>query len=259
MRWTKIFAIIGLSTIWTGVAAASERRFAYTYESAVLGPEQIEFEPWTTARIDRADFYRRFDERLEFEIGLTARLQTSLYLNFTALGQGPADARTSSFEFEGISSEWKFKLTDPVAHAVGSALYFEVRVNALEAELEGKVILDKRMGNWLGALNLVAEHEWSVAHPDVEQETVLELDAGLAWLISHNWSVGLEARNVNRLGDDGYSVIFAGPVASYAAKSWWVALAIQPQLVALRGATRSGLNLYDHERLEARLLLGFHL
>lgn len=85
MRWTKTLAIIGLSTIWTGVAAGSERRFAYTYESAVLGPEQIELEPWTTARIGRGDFYRRFDERLEFEIGLTERLQTSLYLNFTVL------------------------------------------------------------------------------------------------------------------------------------------------------------------------------
>ena len=40
MRWTKTLAMIGLSTIWTGVAAGSERRFAYTYESAVLGPEQ---------------------------------------------------------------------------------------------------------------------------------------------------------------------------------------------------------------------------
>lgn len=222
-------------------------------------PTSSSSQPWTTARLGRDEFYRRLDERLEFEIGLTERLQTALYINFTAKGQGPASDRTSSFEFEGVSSEWKLKLTDPVAHAVGSALYLEATVNPLEAELEGKVILDKRFGDFLAALNLVAEHEWSVEHPTSEQETALELDAGFGWLISHSWSIGLEARSVNRLGDEGYSVVYAGPVASYAAKSWWAALAMQPQVVALHGATKGGLNLDDQERLQARLLVGFHL
>ncbi len=96
-------------------------------------------------------------------------------------------------------------------------------------------------------------------HPDAEQETAIEVDAGVAFLINHSWSVGLEARNVNLLGDEGHSVLFAGPAVSYAAKKWWAALAVQPQLVALRGATRGGLNLDAHERLETRLLFGIHL
>lgn len=260
MRWGLALgaALITLASPFA-VARASDRQFAYTYGSSVLGPDEVEFEPWTTARLGRAEFYRRFDERLEFEAGLSERLQTSLYLNFSATGQGPAAARSSAFEFEGISSEWKFKLTDPVAHPLGSALYAEVTMNALEADLEGKLILDKRVGPFLAALNLVGEREWSLEHATAAQETAVEVDAAFAWLVRHNLSLGLEARSVNVLGPAGRSVLFAGPALSYSTKAWWAALAFQPQLIALRGATNGRLNLEDQERLEARLLLGFHL
>ena len=131
--------------------------------------------------------------------------------------------------------------------------------SGLEAEVEGRLILDKRMGSFVAALNVVGEHAWSLEAGPVAQETELEVDAGVAWHFAPSWSVALEARNVNLLGAGGNSVLFAGPTLAYAAGGWWAALSVQPQLVAARGATDGSLNLDDHERVEARLLLGFHL
>src|SRR4051794_20626531 len=66
-----------------GRASANERHFTYTYESAVLPQGARELEVWTTARLGRHQYFAQFDHRLEFEVGLTPRLQTSLYLNFS--------------------------------------------------------------------------------------------------------------------------------------------------------------------------------
>jgi len=257
MRGEKF--VVAAALVFSGIVAGSERRFTYTYDSSVLGVGHVELEPWTTVRLGRTEFYRRFDNRLEFEAGLTDRLQTALYINTSAKAQGPAGARTSEFELEGIASEWKYKLTDPVADAFGSALYLEATASTLEAEVEGKAILDKRFGDWLAAVNLVGEQEWSVEEPGTEPETKLELDAGLAWIRHEAWSLGLELRSVTRLGSAGYSVLYAGPTAGYAAESWWAALSVMPQVVALSGATTGPLALADQERLQVRLLMGFHL
>lgn len=259
MRWELALGAALIAVVPFGTARASERHFTSLYESDVLGPDQRDFEPATTARLGRADFYRRLDERLELEFGLTDRLQTALYLNFSTVGAGPVSARTSTSQFEGISSEWKLKLTDPVADPAGSALYVELTASALDAELEGKLILDKRAGPWLAAVNLVGEEEWDLEHPAEAPEAELQGQAGVAYLLDNSWSFGLEARVVSTFGEEGSSVLFAGPTVTYASKSWWAALSLQPQLVALSGATDGGLNLADHERLEARLLLGFRL
>ncbi|HEX6764409.1 MAG TPA: hypothetical protein VF103_03005, partial [Polyangiaceae bacterium] len=66
----------------SGRAAATERHFAFTYETGVLGPGEAEIEPWTTFRVGREHYYSRIDNRLEFEFGVVKNLQTSLYWNF---------------------------------------------------------------------------------------------------------------------------------------------------------------------------------
>src|ERR1041385_3236350 len=65
-------------------AAATERRFTYTYESATLGSGEREIEPWTTLRLGRHAYYRAIDNRVEIEFGLSDRLMTSWYLNLGA-------------------------------------------------------------------------------------------------------------------------------------------------------------------------------
>ena len=247
-------------------AGATSRRFTYTYESLVLNKGDIELEPWTTVRNEREDFYRRFDQRIEFEVGLSQRLQTAFYFNLSAIAQDVApDDRQSEIEWGGISNEWKYKLLDPVADAVGMALYFEWGVAPTEAELEFKLILDKRAGDILTAFNVVVEPEWEYEAEETEHETVLEFDLAAAYLFSSAFSLGAEMRNHNEFVPDighEHSALFLGPVASYAADTWWATLTVLPQIAKLKGTDADADNnlvLSGHEKLEVRLIFGVDL
>jgi hypothetical protein len=249
-------------------AHANERHMTYTYESAVLPQGAKELEVWTTNRYGRHDHYSAFDQRLEFEVGLTDRLQTSLYLNASALNETVVDAagvqtRAQSFQWNGISSEWKYKLLDPVADAVGMAVYGELTYAPTFAEIEARFIVDKRIGNVLLGANLVAEHEWIWTGPKTERELELEADAAAVYFLSHNVAAGIEGRSHNEFEDGGEELeaaaLFAGPVVSYATESWWVAASFLPQLYAPKHEGTGHRDLDHHEKWNARLLFSFHL
>ncbi|MBI1945001.1 MAG: hypothetical protein HYS27_04850 [Deltaproteobacteria bacterium] len=244
-------------------AAASERRFTYTYESLVLNPGSVEVEPWTTFRGGREGLYLRFDERIEIEIGVLENLQMAWYLNGKAVTEAAGGLLKKEVEFGGVSNEWKWKLLDPVADPVGLALYGEWTAAPSEAELEAKVIVDKRFGDLIAAANVVGEIEWELETPDeVAQELVLEVDGGLAYLVTPAFGLGLELRNHTEWGGAGFehSVVYAGPTLSYAAERWWIAFSALPQVVDLgRLGSPQLQDLAHHERINARVLLGFDL
>ena len=247
----------------TGVADATERRFTYAYGSGVLMPGAVEFEPWTTARIGHDGFYDRFDERLELEVGLTERLQSSWYLNFEAVAEDVKGVRETSFAFHGVSWEWKLKLLDPVADPVGLALYWELSGGPSESELEAKLILDKRVGRFLAVFNLVGEYELEYGEPGpLGHDFVVDGDLGAGFFLTPALFAGLEVVNHNHFSAaEGFehSVLFAGPTVSWAEPTWWAALTILPQLGAFHGATSGIFSLEEHERIEARLLIGIRL
>ena len=278
-RASSSFHLITLLVFVSGLAAtplayANERHLTYTYETAVLPRGAKEIEIWTTPRLGRDDYYARFDERLEFEVGVTDRLQTSLYLNWNAITSEAEvmpgfKQKVSATEFEGISSEWKYKLIDPVANAVGFALYGEASLGPTESELEGKLIFDKRIGKLLLAANLVAavEFEFEGAEPEAE-EIEIEPVLGATYFITPNLALGLELRNHNKIAKEPmaggefeweHSALFLGPVVSYATQSWWVAATILPQLPALKKEGAGSRVLDEHEELNARVIFAFHL
>ncbi len=259
------FGII-LALCTAGVAHASERRFTYVYETGVLNPGDIEVEPWLTWRYHRESFYSRLEASIELEIGLTDRLQTALYLNAKTINKAvPGNGLQSESEFSGITSEWKFELSDPVADVIGSALYLEFSGGPTEVELEAKVLLDKRFGALLLAVNLVGEFEWEFEQVEVETKAVVRVVAGAAYFITDRLALGLELLSDTAFRADGltHSALFAGPTLSYAADRWWVAVTVMPQLPAIyRGPDPSAdslLVLDDHEYLTSRLLVGVHL
>src|SRR5262249_28308955 len=151
----------------------------------------------------------------------------------------------TEFAWDGVSSEWKFKLLDPVADALGVALYAELTLSDHEFEAEAKVILDKRVGNFLFAFNAIFEDELAWFHGGSENEIHLEGDLAAAYFVTPTLSLGLELRNDNLFTDKGleHSALFLGPVIAYSRASWWVALAVLPQLPALKGASYKGLDL----------------
>src|SRR5260221_6806169 len=141
---------------------ANERKFTYVYQSSVMGKGFKEIEISTTTRLGKNDgYYAAIDNRLEFEVGVGGKLQTAFYINFSNVtASNEAGVNQTSFVFKGISSEWKYQVSDPSKNAVGFALYNELGLNTDEAELETKLIFDKKINKTTLALNLTYEPEW---------------------------------------------------------------------------------------------------
>lgn len=236
-------------------AFANRRHFTYTYESAVLPKAAHEMEIWNTIRLNHQNFFRGLDTRTEFEFGLGGNWQTSLYLNLTS----EMDEAGNTDNFIGFSNEWKYKLLDATADPIGFALYGEGSYSNPEIELEGKMILDKQVSNFLFAFNVIGEHSFvsgkNVADFIVTQsEDVAEFTGGAAYFIAQNFTVGVEARQTTKHppaieGGGRYSAFFAGPSLSYDGPNWWAAATVMPQLGTLE--------LSEHEKVEARILLSF--
>jgi hypothetical protein len=268
MRKILILAVFLLfvQNIFIQNAEANRRRFAYTYESPVLPKGARELELWNTLRLNKDKWYRRIDNRTEFEFGLGSNLQTSLYLNLSSYATfDGTDVSHSGTEF-GISNEWKWKALDRVADPVGLGLYVEGGLVTDEVELEGKLILDKQIDKFLFAFNVVGENEWEYigqnGSVDAESATKLEFDLGACYLVTPEFGVGLEARNHAVMTeaneqDVTYSAFFVGPSLSYASDNWWVVLALMPQVSGKSGDAGGKYDLVEHEKFEGRLLLSF--
>lgn len=252
---------------WPAAAHATERHFAFTYESGVLAPGQAELEPWTTVRSGREHYYNAIDTRLELELGLVPNLQTSLYWNMSAVSESVLDpangqrTRVNDFALSSIASEWKYKLSDPLADAIGSALYVEGSYGPSEIEVEGKLILDKQSQNALFGLNLVAEQEWDRRAPETESEQSYGATLAGGYFFTPSLLAGIEALSVTHVedGEVESSAIYAGPTLAYAADRYWLVLSVAPQVFAPKAEGGEHLDLDDNERVWARALLGFHL
>ncbi len=265
-RCSPLLAALALWLLAPRRASANERHFAYTYESATVPVGQVELEPWVTLRTGRDGYGRRMDHRVELEWGIARNVQTALYLNWSA----SATPEGERIDWQGVSNEWKWQLADPSADPVGFALYFEPGIGPAEADLELKVLADKRIGNVLLAANLIGEVEWEwtagtaadgTPEREAETEYVLEATAAGSYLLTESVSAGLEARSHNRFAAGGLqrAALFAGPVASWRGPGIWATGAVLLQLPALVAEGNRTRERQGHEAVEARVVLGVQL
>jgi hypothetical protein len=208
------------------------------------------------------------DNRVEYEWGLTDNLQAAFYFNFRNITtDNTSGGVTTAFKFQGISSEFKYQLTNPVTNALGFALYGELGLNTDEIELETKLIFDKKINKTNLALNLEVEPEWHLFGGPSEMELKVENLFGISHNISSSFAIGLETRQANVFANNSedelelqHSVFFAGPVISFSQPEWWMTFTVLPQVMSFKERTGdSKLDLVEFEKLEARLLLAFHL
>ncbi len=277
MRKSILLFIAFLSVV---SLSAQDRQFVHTYQSTNLAKGFRDFEVWTSLRMGKESFYRAIDERLEFEIGLTDRLQTALYFNGTH--QSFADKNDStgtiiSHSKFSISSEWKLKLSDATTNVIGSCLYGEATISGTGLELEAKLILDKHIDKHLIAFNAVGEWEWEqqvkgkVANGKVEQTNTMKLmaypvefDLAYMYSIKPNLGLGLEAKDQYEITTaDGleHNALLAGPTLYWNAKNSKHSIIINflPQLTNLRktSAQPNSLDLDEYEKYQFRLLFDF--
>jgi hypothetical protein len=264
-----------VSSLSCGWLCADERRFTYTYEPEILPAGGLEFEQWVTLRSQRTSGgevqqgnYNLWEFREELEYGVTDNYSVSLYLNaanesFRDYHQNPP-VNTSTFTFQGVSIENRFLVLNPASHSVGLTLYFEPRFSGDEAELEERIILGQRFGDWKWAFNLTHATEWTDQLHNFEGE--LEASIGLARDLSKHWAVGLEIRDHNELPDYRIwenTALYLGPVVSYRQEKWWAALTVMPQIFGANFNGNPGgdshFELEAHERVNVRLMISISL
>ena len=248
-------------------ASATDRLFTYSYEPETMPAEALEFEQWITLSTQRTkkvgqENYSRWDLREEFEYGVTDNYTVALYLNTSAESFRDATGKNQSqFTFKGLSLENKLQVLNPATHIVGLSLYLEPAFAGDEAELEQKIILGQRHGDWKWALNLTHATEWEDNLHATEGE--VEGTVGLARVLGNRWAVGLEFRSRTTLPEYNKvesSALFLGPVVSYRQEKWWAALTVMPQIYGANFGENPDdnrhLELEGHERVNIRLVFG---
>jgi len=264
---TLVWIGLGVLSMAALPAGADERKYTYSYEAKTLPKGVFESEHWATFRTGKHDGdFLRLDLREELEYGLTDRLTTALYLNFEYLradGVPGVDDETE-FKLEGLSSEWKYRLTDAGIFPVGLLAYAEVGVADDEVELEAKLVASRELGPWSFAYNLVLELAWEQEEgPSGEKEwekgSQISHTAGISYDAGSCVNVGLEA--VARMSLEGTfsetesHSYFIGPNVHVATSGWWATLTLLKQ-VDIKENT--GLVLDGQERYEIRLIFGIH-
>jgi hypothetical protein len=267
MKKILVFALCLISISLT----AQDRYFARTYTTNVLPKGAIDLEFWHTSRFGhQGEFFHAQDQRMELEFGLGKNLQTAFYFNRFQQRFNTGTNGTATSNEIGFSNEWKLKLSDPSANKIGSALYFEAGLKGGdEVELETKIILDKYIGKSLIAFNGVVEFEkefeWESS--SVKSEgwgTPIEFDLAYMYAIKPTLGLGLEIVNKNDIAKgEGWknSIFYAGPTLNFRNGKWFVIVNYLPQLGNVHKTNFSPGNkvLDDHERAEARVLLGISL
>jgi len=225
---------LGAALALAASADASSRRFTYSYETTTMSKGAMELETWVTWKTDRAadpDF-ERFDIRHEFEYGFSDRLQLAFYFADWRYEENATEPGKT--EFRDVAVEAIYNLTDPNTTPFGSALYGEIKGSDDFIELEGKLLLQKNVGQWMFVYNVGGEIAWEDNYENDEAE--LMQSAGVSYQINPSWSVGAEllheiaVPDVDTIGD---SSVYAGPNASWRNGRFSVALAGLWQLTSL--------------------------
>ncbi len=258
-------------------AYASEKFFAYSYEPETMPQGASEFENWVTLRTQRNDAveqhnYNKWELRQEFEYGVTDNYSVSLYLNesYEYFSSKSIDEdtgietteRTKVSSFDGVSIENRYMVLNPATNPVGLTLYFEPRFSGEALELEEKIILGQRVGDWKWALNISHATEWTEDFNKKEGE--LEFTFGLTREINKRWHLGVEFRNHNELPEYKTwqnTVFFAGPVVTYNQENWWVTVSALAQVYGKNYQKpdpdgKSNFELEGHEYLNVRCIIG---
>jgi hypothetical protein len=219
-------------------AQAGGRMFAYSYETTVMPPGTWEYEQHITWKKDKHDAdssFDRLDVRHEVEYGVTDRFQLALYADWRYQdGQSVSQDRA---RFRDVAIEAIYQLSDPYTDAIGSALYGEVKWGDEVFELEGKILLQKNIGDWSLVWNGTVAAEWESKDYN-EDKGEFAQTAGVAYRLTDRISLGAEAvhevemENWETLGDQ---VVYAGPTLSVFAMGGMMTLSPLMQVTDVQG------------------------
>ncbi|MGE5845713.1 MAG: hypothetical protein ACM34O_03235 [Ignavibacteria bacterium] len=259
-RSVCFFALLLIISLYNN-SLADRRYFGRSYLAYTLPMGAFEFELWNTGRIGKDfGYFYRFQPRFEFEYGVTDRLSASFYFNFDQTTSENNIYESKPFGFASTSLELRYRLTDPDELFLDPALYFEFAYGGDELEYEPKIILSKRIGDFITAVNLTSEIEKEIIED--ETESVFEITGGAMYEVHPNVALGVEFRN-HRVYEDIYEkeeaqATFIGPTVNIQTQSFYLTFNFLAQVAGTPPSTNN-LELAHHEKFEFRTILGVEL
>lgn len=266
MPWIWKGAVAGAMLVGLGatLAHADDRKFTWSYEDKTLPQGTWEWEQWNTLQQQKGmGKWTTLDIADEIEYGVTDRLNGSIYLHtfYQANSGVPGFANDHEGGFQRMSSEWKYRLTDPATDLVGILLYEEPEVSNNQLEFETKLVLSKEVGPWTFAYNFTWEPELNRASdpaqsPQWTWEHELWNTAGVSYSLTANYAVGVEFVDVARY--DTFSrtstrADYVGPNIHVSSGSWWATLTFLRQINWGRGLEYTD---DDNTKFSIRLVWG---
>jgi hypothetical protein len=202
---------------------AGARHFGFIYEAPTSAPGSFELENWVTwARTNNPERSDQVALRHEIEIGVTDRLQASIYL---ADWFYENDLTHSGFTYSDSALELIYNLTNPVTDPIGLSIYQEYKGGDWLFEWESKLIAQRNFGPLILAYNATLDAIWQ-GKGLTGREGEFQQAVGASYEISPRTSVGVELLHefvFPEWRDDArIRNVFVGPNASYRRRNWFV-------------------------------------
>ena len=217
------------ATLMAAPAARANPRplpFTYIYETLPHGDAEVElYTDLTPQHLRGADgnpgWHLASQFQVEIEYGITDRLELGLYLTLQPIDPDFLGAPDMG-EGNGVKQRLRYRFADAGAWPVDVAVYGELAENHREIELEGKVILQRRLGDFRMAANLWAEREYYFAGGSA---WVLNPTAGIVFEKWFNFQPGIEYWMHGEIENGEFELgpdHFLGPTAILQfGKVWW--------------------------------------
>jgi hypothetical protein len=177
-------------------AQATPRPLPFTYTTDTLAPGELEVEEYADVvpakaldPINKHVWYAATQFQTEFEYGLAERLELGLYVVYV-----PTPAEYTGLpqmtETTGIKERLRYVFADPGSWPIDVGLYGELVEGQTEAELEAKVLLQRRFGKLRLDANLWAEYE--LYYAAAQRDVVLNPTLGGTYEITPVVHLGIE-------------------------------------------------------------------
>lgn len=162
--------------------------------------------------------YDKVEFRHEFEFGLADNFDFAVYLPSWSYedSEDQQGAKFGSIDVEGI-----YYISNPRTDFVGVGLYAEAKIGDEFLGFEGKLLVQKDIGQWVFAYNLVLETSIDgVFNSTVENEVEGEIKHtfGVSYALTPSLLVGGEAFIESAYADWSVyekTAVYAGPVVSW--------------------------------------------
>ena len=236
--------------------AFAERVFPFTWTSATQKKSTTDAELWLTMRTGRPTPFDQLEVRGWVSAGVARNVDVHFGLETDFLLR-----RREQKELDGrISALARYRFFEP-DEVLGVALLGRAGFGVASAVLEGRLVLDRKLGDVLVAAN--SSYERTVFWDRRDGiDTRLEQDLGVRLQVTPDVTAGFEvrARTALKAGEYQGTAVYFGPSLSISTKAVWFSIGAVAQIMSDKAEGDKGngqpIIFRDDERFGLRVVVG---